>query len=70
VRALSCRGKNALYAHRQIQKLSFLKKADQLAKQSESVFHVMCVHNVWNMHLHTMNVSEFGADFQNANAAA
>ena len=47
----------------------FPKKADQLVKQSESVFHAMCVHNVWNTHLHMMNVSEFGADFQNANAA-
>jgi hypothetical protein len=55
--------------HKQIQKLFFLKKADQLVKQSESVSHVMCDHNVWNTHLHMMNVSEFGADYQNVNAA-
>jgi hypothetical protein len=69
VKALSCHGKNARSAHKQIQKHFFLKKADQLVKQSESVSHVMCVHNVWNTHWLMMNVSEFGADFQNANAA-
>jgi hypothetical protein len=66
---LNYRGKSAPSVHKQIRKHSFLKKADQLVKQSESVFHVMFVLNVWNTHWLTMNVSEFGADFQNANAA-
>jgi hypothetical protein len=58
------------FAHKLIQKLFFLKKVAQLAKQSESVSHVMFVQSAWNMLLHTMNALEFGADSQNANAAA
>jgi RsiW-degrading membrane proteinase PrsW (M82 family) len=68
VRALSSHGKSAPYAPKQIQKHSFQKKAAQLAKQSAYVFHAMFVHNVWNMHWHTMNVSVFGVDSPNANA--
>jgi hypothetical protein len=58
------------FVHKPTQRLSFLKKVALLAKQSESVFLVMFVQSAWNMHWHMMNALEFGADFQNVNAAA
>jgi hypothetical protein len=68
-RAWSSPGKNAHFALRQIQKLSFLKKVDQLAKLSAYVFHAMFVKSAWNMHSHTMSALEFGADSLNVSAA-
>jgi hypothetical protein len=63
-------GRSAHYAPKLIQRRSFQKKADPLAKQSAYVFHVMFAQNVWNTHLHMMSASEFGADYQSANAVA
>jgi hypothetical protein len=58
------------FAHKPIQKLFFLKKVAQLAKQSAYVFLVMFAQSAWNMHWHMMNALEFGADYQNVNAVA
>jgi hypothetical protein len=50
------------FVRRQIQKLSFLKRVDQLAKQSAFVSHAMFVKSAWNMRSHTMSALEFGVD--------
>jgi hypothetical protein len=63
-------GRSAHYVLRLTQKRSFQKKVDLLAKQSAYVFHAMFAQNAWSTHLHMMNASEFGADYQSANAVA
>jgi hypothetical protein len=67
---LNSLGKNAHYVRKQIQRLSSLKKAAQLAKLSVFAFPVMFVQSAWSTHLHMMNVLEFGADYQSANVVA
>jgi hypothetical protein len=68
-RILNSRGKSAHSALRPIQKLSFQKKAAQLAKQSASVSHVMFAKNALSTRSLTMNALEFGADSPNASVA-
>jgi hypothetical protein len=68
-RTLSSLGKNAHFAHRQIQKHSFLKRVAQLAKQSASAFLAMFVKNVWNMRSHMMSALESGVDSPNVSVA-
>jgi hypothetical protein len=67
---LNSLGKSALFVHRLTQKLSFLKRVDQLAKQSAFVSPAKFVQNVWNMRSRTMSVLEFGAAYPSANAVA
>jgi hypothetical protein len=55
---------------KQTRKLFSLKKADQLAKQSESAFLAMFVQSVWNTLWLMTNALEFGADYQSANVGA
>jgi hypothetical protein len=69
-RILNSPGKSAHSALRLILKLSFQKRVALLAKQSASVFHVMCAKSVLNTLWHMMNVSVFGAVFQNVSAVA
>jgi hypothetical protein len=66
---LNSHGKSAHSAPRPIQKLSSLKRVDQLVKQSVSASHAMFVKNVLSMRSHTMSVLEFGADSPNASVA-
>jgi hypothetical protein len=67
---LNSLGKSAHCAHKPTLKLFFQKKVDQRVKQSASVFLAKFDLSVWNMPLHTMNVLEFGADYQSANVVA
>jgi hypothetical protein len=52
---LNSLGKNAHYVRKQIQKLSSLKKAAQLAKQSVFAFPAMFVQSAWNTHYQSAN---------------
>jgi hypothetical protein len=65
-RILNSPGKSAHSALRLIPKLSFQKRVARLAKQSASVFHVMCDKSVLNTLWHMMNASVFGAVSQSA----
>jgi hypothetical protein len=67
-RILNSPGKSAHSALRLILKLSFQKRVALLAKQSASVFHAMCDKSVLNTLWLMMNVSVFGAVFQNVSA--
>jgi hypothetical protein len=68
-RILNSPGKNALFAHKQIQKHSFLKRAVQLVKLSESAFLAMFAKNVWNTRSLTMSALESGVDSPNVSVA-
>ena len=66
---LNSLGKNALSAHKQIQKHSFLKKVVQLVKQSESASLAMFAKNVWNTRSPMTSVLESGVDSPNVSVA-
>jgi hypothetical protein len=61
-------GKRELYAPKQIQKHSSLKKVDQPAKLSVSAAHAKYVASVWNMHLAMMSALVSGAVSPSVNA--
>jgi hypothetical protein len=69
-RILNSPGKSAHSALKPILRLSFQKRVDPLAKQSASVFHVMCDKSVLNTLWHMMSASVFGAVSQNVSAVA
>jgi F420-0:gamma-glutamyl ligase len=68
-RTLNSPGKSVLYARKQIQKHSFLKRVAQLVKQSAYAFLAMFAKNVWNTRSHTMSALASGVDSPNVSVA-